>query len=128
MLFPVPCINLYCFFQYHVLISAQGFLLSFLTSLPQKINYSLQSFMYWRFIISEIFPSNFKSFQYCLAPHLCYINRVTPRNFHLTVAYLGQSIQEWTKKNFLKAVFHKFTWSIVEYLDPFVLVWRTIIP
>ena len=23
--------------------------------------------------------------------------------------------------NFLKAVFHKFIWSIVEYLDPFVL-------
>ena len=26
----------------------------------------------------------------------------------ITKAYLGQSIQEWTEKNFLKAVFHKF--------------------
>ena len=31
---------------------------------------------------------------------------------------MGQSIQEWTKENFLKAVYHKFTWSILEYFDP----------
>ena len=30
---------------------------------------------------------------------------------------MGQSIQEWTKSNFLKAVFHK---SILEYFVPYM--------
>ena len=32
---------------------------------------------------------------------------------------MGQSIQEWTKWNLWKATFKKFTWSILEYFDPY---------
>ena len=35
---------------------------------------------------------------------------------------MGQGIQEWTKQSFLKAVFHKFIWSILEYLDPYGVI------
>ena len=52
---------------------------------------------------------------------------------------MGQDIREWTKKNLwktafkkfvsghitsniLKAVFHKFVWSVLEYRDPYVML------
>ena len=34
---------------------------------------------------------------------------------------MDQGIQEWTKQNFLKAVFTKITWSMPEYLDLYIL-------
>ena len=39
--------------------------------------------------------------------------------FFAVFYYLGQGIQVWTKQNLWRTAFKNFTWSTLEYLDPF---------
>ena len=45
----------------------------------------------------------------------------------INLTHTWESIQKWTKFNFLKAAFHNFTWFIPEYFVPHVVLIATLI-